>query len=208
MTRQELRHTDGLFRLRTSRWWEATVLLPKVSAVLITREPTYPGDIRFDFPFDEVLVETNCKSLVRRFELAQQARNDVIYVQDDDVQVNVARLFQHYDGRLTNCMSWGLLQTYNGLCGNRVTLIGWGCFFPKRLIDFSPWEDVHGLIAGGRFEREIDRIFTHLAYRYQEAPHNTVVMPFQQIARTHAMCREPGHYQLRDEIIRTLEAML
>lgn len=186
----------------------------KVTAVLITREAEYPRDIHLNFDFDEVLVETRCQSLVRRFDLARQARNDVVYVQDDDCEVDVAALWKRYERfesapRLTNCMSFGHLQIYNQLSQNRVTLIGWGCFFPKRLIDFSPWEDAHGQIVGSPFEIEIDRIFTHLAYRYQEAPHNTVVMPFRQITRTRAMSRDNrDHYRSRDNVIKMLEAML
>lgn len=181
----------------------------KISAVLITREDEYPKDIRLDFPFDEVLIETNCHNLTRRFDLIEQARNEHIYAQDDDCQVNIARLFQHYDGRrLTNCISWGHLQIYNGLCLNRCTLIGWGCFFPKRLVDFRPWEDVHGAIRGSDFDIEIDRIFTHLAYRAQGTAHNSVVMPFQQLPRGHAMSRDNiNHYTSRDRVIKMLEAM-
>lgn len=181
----------------------------KVTAVLITREAEYPKDIRLDFPFDEVLVETHCPNLTRRFDLALQARNEVIYVQDDDAQIDIAGLWRHYDGRLTNCMSPGHLQIYNGLSGNRCTLIGWGCFFPKRLIDFTPWEDAHGPIVGSPFDIEIDRIFTHLAYRYQEAAHNTVLMPFRQLSRTRAMSRDNrDHYRSRDHVIKMLEEML
>jgi hypothetical protein len=176
-----------------------------ITAVLITREPEYPLDTQIDFPFDEVLLETNCPSLARRFELAAQARNEIIYVQDDDVAVDIAGLWRHYDGRLTNCMSWGHLQIYNGLCQNRVTLIGWGCFFPKRLLDFSPWTDAFGEMPA----HEVDRIFTHLAFRSQGGPHNTVVMPFRQLPRAHAMSRDnPNHYTSRDQIIRQLDGML
>jgi len=173
-----------------------------ISAVLITREKEYPKDIRLDFPFDEVIVQTECPNVLRRFELAREARNEIIYVQDDDAAINIATLYSHYDDRLTNAITPGHLQIYNGLCGNRVTLIGWGCFFPKRLLrvlDFYP-EPLDPI--------EVDRIFTHLVYR-QEGRHNSVVMPIRQFQRERAICRgNPNHYRERDALIRKLEKEL
>jgi hypothetical protein len=177
----------------------------KVTAVLVTREKEWPADIEMNFPFDDVLVQTESPNLLPRFDLAKQARNEIIYVQDDDAQIDIRRLWRHYDERVTNAITHGHLRIYNELCGNRVTLIGWGCFFPKRLIDFQPWHDWYGDLD----PIEIDRIFTHLAYRYQEAPHNSVVMPIEQLERPRAISRDnPRHYHDRAEIIRKLEAML
>jgi hypothetical protein len=169
-----------------------------VSAVLITREAEYPKDVRLDFPFEEVIIETQCTGVRRRFELAQQARNEVIYVQDDDCSLDIRRLWSHYDGRLTHAITPGHKIMYAGL---GVTLIGWGCFFPKRLIDWSRWDRMYG--AGTIPEVEYDRVFTYLAQ-----PHNTVVMPFHQIPRPRAMSRDnPDHYTSRARIFEALRLM-
>lgn len=161
-----------------------------VTAILITREDRYPTDIRMGFPFDEVIIETGCPNVRRRFELALGARNETIYTQDDDAEIDINALWHHYDGSLTNAITQYHKDAYEG---TGVTLIGWGAFFPKSLIDFSRWEAAYGEVDA----MEADRIFTYLAQ-----PHNTVVMPIQERPRGTRMCLEPGHYQTRDRIIR------
>lgn len=187
--------------MTTSNWSEATGSSRKVSAVLITRENEWPTDIKLDFEFDEVLVMTHCPSLACRFQLAQQARNEIIYVQDDDCQIDIKELWTHYDGRLTNAIKWGHQQIY---AGTGVTLIGWGCFFPKSLIDFSRWTAQYGDIVQGGLAHEVDRIFTYLAQ-----PHNTVRIPIEDLTRTRAMSRDnPDHYRSKDRVIGMLKELL
>jgi hypothetical protein len=182
-------------------WWVDMVSLP-VSAVLITREPVYPRDININVNFDEYLVETNCKNLARRFKLAAKARNEIVYVQDDDAQIDIEALWRHYDGRLTHAITPGHFRIYNDLCQNRVTLIGWGCFFPKALLTTAG----HDLSRFG--DHEVDRVFTHQAFRVA-GPHNTIKMPIVQITRARAMSRDnPDHYRSRDFVIRQLDQEL
>lgn len=165
----------------------------KVSAVLITREDRYPTDIALNFPFDEVIVNTRCPNVKRRFDLAQQARNEVIYVQDDDAEIDIALLASYYDGRMTHAITPGHAQIYRG---TGVTLIGWGCFFRKSMIDWSKWEAKYGDVD----EMEADRIFTYFAH-----PHNSVLMSIRQIHRATKMCERPGHYQTKERILRMLK---
>lgn len=173
----------------------------KVSAVLITREPAWPAEAYPRLPsfteFDEVLVETNCPGIHRRFELAAAARNDVVYVQDDDVDVDVVDLLVHYDGRLTNVMDERQIPIY---AESGATLIGWGALFPKRLIDFSRWRACFG--DEPIPSREYDRVFTYLAQ-----PHNTIVRPIRMLRRSVAMSSDGLHYQSRDRIFEKLRQL-
>ena len=61
-------------------------------------------------------------------KLAAKAKNDIIYVQDDDCFVNHQELLCKYNGRLTNSMTPHHFQAYKD---TGATLVGWGCFFPK-----------------------------------------------------------------------------
>jgi hypothetical protein len=167
----------------------------KVTAVLISRERTYPEDVFLNYEFDEVLyglTEPGVPSGVfTRYELALQARNEHIYVQDDDCVVDIAELARWYDGEhLTNAITAYHLEQY---AGSGVTLVGWGCFFPKRLVDFSRWDRHYGreAIPPG----EDDRVFTYLAQ-----PHHTKVMPIRHIQRRQAMCQTDGHYTRRRQV--------
>jgi hypothetical protein len=189
----------------------------KVTAVLITRDESYPDDILLNYPFDEVLTETKCPGVHRRFELALQARNDVVYVQDDDCVIDIQHLARHYEGRLTYAASDGHQHHYEG---TGVALIGWGCFFPKRLVDWTRWnlsqpcicfddDAKHGYAicprhAGpGKYSgpsHEADRVFTYLAQ-----PHRAVLMTIRHLKRERAMSRDnPDHYRSRDRIIKEL----
>lgn len=171
-------------------------MLP-VSAVLITREVTYPKDAWPAFGFDEILVETQAAGIRRRFDVALQARNDHIYVQDDDCSIDVAALFAQYDGQtLTAACSPGHQIPYNG---TGVTLIGWGCFFPKRLINFTRWTDRYGPVP----VVEWDRVFTFLAQ-----PHKLVTMSVRHHRRDRAMSRDNAdHYASRARVIARLQEL-
>lgn len=132
---------------------------------------------------------------------AQYATNDHIYFQDDDVQVDVHRLFQHYDGeRMTYAITQGHKAIYDRLCGSKVCLIGWGCFVPKRLTNqqrWHPYVDRFGVVP----PHEVDRAFTYFAG--EACPVVTPKMRFCN--RERAMSRDnPTHYQSRDRIIKQL----
>jgi hypothetical protein len=131
----------------------------KITGVLITKEKEYPQEVLDSLlgKFDEVLIETECPSILRRYELALKARNDIIYVQDDDCIVDVDLLKEKYNGQLTNFISEGHQRFYQP---SGMTLIGWGALFPKSMIDFSRYLDKFG--ASPLFLREADRVFTYL----------------------------------------------
>lgn len=171
---------------------------PKVSAVLITRGDAWPTQVPLpSFPFDEVLLETRCAGIHRRFELAQEARNEVIYVQDDDCVIDVPALWSQYDGQLTHAITPGHYLIYKD---TGCHLIGWGAFFPRALINFQPWYDAYPDTPIP--SHEYDRVFTFLAH-----PIKSVIMPIEQVRLERAMSRDnPDHYASRDRIIKMLQA--
>ena len=171
-----------------------------VTAVLITREDEYPKDVVLDFEFDEVIVCTRCPHVFRRYELAAEARNEIIYFQDDDAVINIKDLWTHYDGRrITHAITPGHKKIYEG---TGVTLIGWGSFFPKHMVtefveEQQTWRD---LVGDQVFEAEADRVFT-----FRHGPHNSVVMPIWQFRRPVRMSDRPDHYRTKDRVIKTLK---
>lgn len=138
-----------------------------ITAVLITRDKEYPKEIDYSW-FDEVLIRTESPSVYERYLLAEQARNDIIYVQDDDCVVDYKELFKHYNGQLTNGITEHHLNAYRN---TGVTLVGWGCYFHKSALKgFDKYIEKYG--KDKHLLREADRIFT-----YFNKPHNTIVMP-------------------------------
>lgn len=136
--------------------------------------------------FDEILVKTQSPSVYQRYLLAQEARNEIIYVQDDDALVNYQVLFGHYNGRITNAMTIPFQKFYEPL---ECTLVGWGCFFPKDLIhNFEKYVRKYGHDA--HLLREADRIFTYL-----NRPFNTILQPHEDLHQgPERMSLQPEHF--------------
>lgn len=161
----------------------------KATAVLITKDKEYPQEILNFLPdFDEVIIKTECPSIHQRYELAKQAKNDLIYVQDDDCLPNILHLLQRYNGQITNFMKQGHFDWY-GKTG--ITLIGWGAFFPKQMINFDKYLakfDVDEI-----FLSQTDRIFTYL-----NQPFNTLIADVIDLPRAtdHTrMSSNPNHWE-------------
>ncbi len=177
-----------------------------ISAVLITREKAWPTDVVMNFKFDEVLTCVECPHIFRRFELAAQAKHDTIYVQDDDVSIDIRRLYSIYlapalPGRLTAVMPLGFQQIY---AGTGVTMVGFGCFFPRVMAEqFVEQQQFWRAEFGDAiFEAEADRFFT-----FSHRPFNHAVVAMRQFARPVKMSSRPGHYAVRAEIFRRLSEM-
>lgn len=171
----------------------------KISACLITRLPEYPKIILERLTlgfFDEILICTESPSVYQRYLLAKQAKNDIIYVQDDDCLVNYQVLFSKYDGRITNTMTLPFQKQYEPL---KCTLVGWGAFLNKsHLWAFDKYigrygEDEHLL-------READRIVTFLNY-----PCNTIIMPHEDLFQNEERMSSPNnsehHFASRNEAL-------
>lgn len=176
--------------------------MEKISCVLITKKAAYPEIIleRLDLGFfDEIMIVIECPSVANRYLAAEEAKNDIIYVQDDDCLVNFQQLFKRYDGRLTNTMTKPFQQQYEPL---GCTLVGWGCYFDKSMLNvFDKYTAKYGVDE--HLLREADRIFTYL-----NKPFNTVIMPhedlFQDVER---MSADPNHFVSAAQALEKLKTL-
>lgn len=175
--------------------------LQDVSAVLITKHPEYPSDISLE-GFGEVIVKTNSPNVYERYAQAANAKHDIIYVQDDDCIIDYKTLFSKYNGRITNSMPAGRNNFYKKISGGRITLVGWGAFFPKHMLaSFERYTSAYG--RDFNFYREADRIFTWLNH-----PHNTIILPHIDLERFVAgdrMHADPKHFEYVNEVMRKLD---
>ena len=172
----------------------------KITACLITRLPEYPKIVLERLTlgfFDEILICTESPSVYKRYELAAQAKNEIIFVCDDDVLVNYQVLFKHYNGRITNTMTLPFLQKYEEM---GCTLVGWGCYFPKSMLNvFDKYIAAYGMDA--HLYREADRIFTYL-----NKPFNTIIQPHEDLFQDENRMSSPEnrefHFQSANEALR------
>ena len=175
----------------------------KITACLITKEKEYPKIImdRLNLGFfDEILIKTESPSVYQRYLLAKEAKNDIIYVQDDDCLVNYQILWKCYDGcRLTNTMTLPFQKKYEPL---GCTLVGWGCYFNKSYLKvFDKYIAKYGV--DDHLLREADRIFTYL-----NRPFNTIIQPHEDLFQNQQrMSTNPdgsiiqSHFTSRDEAL-------
>lgn len=170
--------------------------MEKISCVLITKEKEYPQIIldrlQLGF-FDEIIIKTESMDVYQRYCSAKDAKNDIIYVQDDDCLVNYQNLFKHYNGRITNAMPLPFQQKYEQM---GCTLVGWGCYFPKSMLTvFNKYVEKYGVDK--HLYREADRIFTYL-----NKPFNTIIMPHEDLPQgPDRMSLEPEHFTSADEAL-------
>src|ERR1017187_9728776 len=135
----------------------------KVSAVIVTRGDRDLSAIVRSLPFEDVVIWDNSRrpenvKVFGRFRAIQEARNDLIYTQDDDCIVQATQLLPHYeDGMIVTNVPRRWQEFYT----DGVTLIGWGALFHRRLVDqfdryLASWPQ------DDLFQRECDRVFTAL----------------------------------------------
>jgi hypothetical protein len=177
----------------------------KISCVLITRQREYPKIIMERLEtgfFDEILITTESPSIYERYLLAKTARNEIIFVQDDDTLINYQVLFSKYDGRITSALPKNRMADCEAL---KISLIGWGCFFPKSALSvFDKYIEKYGIDA--HLLREADRIFTRLNY-----PLNIVEQPHEDLSHANSatsMWKEAEHFSSRDEALKKCELIL
>lgn len=176
--------------------------MEKISCILITREPQYPEIIleRLDLGFfDEILVHTESQSVYHRYLTASKAKNDIIFVQDDDCMMNYQVLFKEYNGQITNAMPKTFQEKYKD---KGCTLVGWGCYFPKSMLDvFDKYIAKYGIDA--HLLREADRIFTAM-----NKPWNTITMPHEDLFQSNdRMGYQPVHYTSMDEALEKVKLL-
>lgn len=173
---------------------------PAISCILITKEKEYPKIILDRLTlgfFDEIIIKSESPSVYQRYLLAKEARNSIIYVQDDDCLVNYQSLFKKYDGRITNTITLPFQKRYEDM---GCTLVGWGCFFPKDMIRaFDKYIEKYGEDA--HLLREADRIFTYL-----NKPFNTIIQPHEDLFQNDDRMSSPQnvefHFKSANEALR------
>jgi hypothetical protein len=182
-----------------------------ISAVLITREKEFPEGplnlIKRNSNITEILIDTECKSMLRRFLLAKNAKNDLIYTQDDDCYVdNIQQLIDEFDGKhiTYNCQQYHY-DYYKDLVDNKIALIGWGAIFKKEWINvFEEYFKVFPVDELSMFMA--DRIFTYL-----NTPHNVVIRPTRHHDELHDKSYRdsltPGFYDKLKEMVERLKTI-
>jgi GT2 family glycosyltransferase len=146
--------------------------LPMVDEILVWNNNPEVG-LRLTGPRVRVIQSGENVGCQARFLCAQQARNQVIYSQDDDVLVmNVPQMYRAFlldPSRVTHALSdWHYARREDHVHPDgHVALLGWGSFFLKSWV-----EDLDRLPARVRrsdlFAREADKYFTvWLHHRHQ-----------------------------------------
>jgi hypothetical protein len=153
----------------------------EATCVLIEQGPEYPVDVLDSLPdFDELIIETDCPSIYRRYELASKAKNDLIYIQDSDCITDIPTLIGKYNGFLTNALSRHHQKFYKD---SGITLVGFGTFFPKKMLDkFKIYLDKFGI--DDLFLSQADRVFT-----YFNQPFNSVDIHIEVLPRSYGKDR-------------------
>lgn len=185
---------------------------PKVSAVL-TRykrlqelEQIIENLKQYDF-IDEILICNNTKDNLMswaRYEKMHLAKNDTIYLQDDDCIIeNLRELYDYYDGtKLINGFKKERMQLYPG----KDTMLGWGAFLDRRWT-YIPMSKYIGTYGKDRILfREADRIFTVL----MEMPKLTIpviVRDFPSAMASFALSLQPDHEITKAMALKRCEAI-
>lgn len=162
-------------------------------------------EVRLTLSGDKVRVLNSRENTIclGRFQCAKQARNRIIYVQDDDVLVkNVPDLYRSFlkdDSRITHALAplhYAQRERYMYAEGHDA-LLGWGAFFQKEwlsvLDDYLPAGD------DCLFRREADKFFTLLLRRR----HNTQPAAIYELPTANT----PGYALYKDTNFRLMHAL-
>lgn len=187
-------------------------MYPRISAVIVTRGDVDLTDILAGLPFDDVVIwnnqiEAEDFGVYGRYHAIEQARHDVIYVQDDDCLIPAAALAERYEpGRLVANMPESRWRDYPDS-----TLVGWGAVFDRNLPErafsrFALSSHSNGCIAWGAegvdprlFQRTCDVVFSALT------PRTVIDAGFRHLLwaedPARAMFKQPGHKDERDRML-------
>ena len=148
---------------------------------------------------NQVLVRDNTENNLMswgKYPLISYAKNDTIYVQDDDCYLeNIDELYKIYDG---TCMVNAIKPSHIGLYSGRDSMMGWGAIFNKEWVDlFKPYVFKYGI--DDVLKREADRILTCLV------KHKTIVgeiNDFPSAEADYALYKQPDHESYKQEALR------
>ena len=114
--------------------------------------------------FGEVIVWDNSKQenlkVFGRYRAALNAKNSVVFSQDDDCVLDAAQVVSAYEpGKVVCNMPIAKRSEYRVLAGERIALVGWGaCFSTDKVGNFQRYFNRFGM--DDLFLRECDRVFT------------------------------------------------
>lgn len=159
----------------------------------------------FPHLIDEIIVWDNRKANMcgyGRYLGALQAKNNVIYTQDDDVIVNnIPELFNAYDGScIINNMKIAHLKIYKHI---NHTLPGWGMIFDKSWVTvLNKYILQYGI--DDIFLRDTGRIFTGLVGKWKSLEADIVEFPSAS-DKNIALWKEQIHKERRDIAIERID---
>jgi len=192
----------------------------KVSAILLSWER--PEELKqieeylskIDF-IDEIIIWKNTpqnnKMVYARYLATRWAKNDIIYVQDDDCIVeNIREIYATFDGEhLSNAVRANNMPKYGRQKNNEPysTVTGWGAFFKKDWMKvFDKYIEKYG--EDEILYREADRIFTILLAR----KHNTIAARMTEFPSAKkgpmALSLQPDHLRTKTLAIKRVTEIL
>lgn len=146
-------------------------------------------------PFiDEVIISDNSKgdNIINyaRYTAALRAKNDLIYIQDDDAIISgIDKIYSAHKGSLTYGRQEHMEREMFG--GRHMAILGWGAIFNRKDIKIlDKYTDVYG--KDYCFYRETDRIFSMLL----GGPHNDIVVEVEHLKGhddEHALSSKEDH---------------
>jgi hypothetical protein len=172
--------------------------------VLVTRGDVDLAPVLDSLPFDDVVVWDNSKrerdlKVYGRYAAIADAKNSVIYSQDDDCILSRFAAFLREYGPRTIVSNMPVDHVAGGTDYSDSVLIGWGSLFDRDL-PFAAFERYagHYPVDDELFYRTCDVIFSTLT------PHRRIDLGFEHLPHAYAeskMWRQPGNYEERLEVL-------
>lgn len=171
----------------------------------------YLGKIDF---IDEIIIWKNSpgnnKMSYGTYLATKWAKNDIIYVQDDDCIVeNIREIYATFDGEhLSNAITRLRMRDYGRQKNNEPysTLVGWGAFFKREWTKvLDKYIEKYG--EDELLYREAGRIFTMLLAR----KHNTIVARIKEFPSHEgpmALSLQPDHLEKKGLAIKRAREVL
>ena len=167
-------------------------------------------EVTLSFPYEKVRIIQSKENLMcyGRFLCAKEAKNEIVYVQDDDFLVkNIPDLYRHFlkdQSRITHAIGQKHLRRHDkdNYESGQVAMLGWGAFISK---SWTSMLDEHLKLnqPDKIFKREADIIFSLLqGKQHHPVPANVTELP-DNSASGIALYRQRHHELYRALAIRS-----
>lgn len=160
---------------------------------------------QFPHLIDEILIWDNRKQNMcgyGRYLMALEAKNDIIYTQDDDCIIyNIEELFSLFNNKhIVNNMKKQHLKIYKKL---NHTLPGWGLLFNKKWVScLNKYIQYYGM--DDIFYRDTGRLFTGLFGKWKSIKGDIEDFPSASDPKI-ALWKQEHHKNTRTEIIKRID---